>query len=151
MSIDGYGAKVVNKRHNYQPRQSKPPWVPNVGNPNRHCFMSVGRLITIGAKQTVPPGDIKAKIAVCLTYYNGMMHPVHVGVTTKSRSTRSIPDGRKTLLWLNIDVALSATSKEEHGQGRWPNHYYGHQFYAHRENNFQRVKTQPCREVKIQV
>ena len=33
------------------------------------------------------------------------------GVTTSSRTTRSTPAGMRTLLWLNIEVALSSTSK----------------------------------------
>jgi hypothetical protein len=73
--------------------------------------MPTGGLITIGAKQTVPPGDIKAKIAVCLPYYNGMMHPVHFWGHHKEPKQQSILDGRNTLLWLNIDVELRATSK----------------------------------------
>ena len=42
------------------------------------------------------------------------------GVTTSQRSTRSSPQGMRTLPWLNIDVAFSSTSKIRTASGGAP-------------------------------
>ena len=88
--------------------------------PDRHVIMAGRGLGPIGADPAVPPAKIEAGIAVRLARRKGMMHAVHLGVTMIQRITRSSAAGRRTLPWLNIEVALSSTSKTSTGQRRRP-------------------------------
>lgn len=43
-----------------------------------HGAMTSFRLVPITAKQSIPPGIVKAEIAVALVFHDGVMQPVHI-------------------------------------------------------------------------
>ena len=53
--------------------------VSELGETDGHPFMALFRLILVCPQKPVPPGEIEAAVAVCLTDDRGMVHPVHVG------------------------------------------------------------------------
>ena len=78
---------------------------------DRHGLVAGLRLGPIGAEQTIPPGKIEAEIAVGLGRQDRMVHAVHVGRDDQPAYHPVRRCGRRTLPWLNIEVALSSTSK----------------------------------------
>ena len=47
-------------------------------NADQHPFMTALGLITICAKQMIPPGEIEAKVAISLLRHNRMMGAMHI-------------------------------------------------------------------------
>ena len=64
------------------------------------------------------------------------------GVTTSQRSTRSMPGGMRTLPWLNIDVALSSTSKIRTAERRRAERGDDGELDQHRKQDLDRVEAQ---------
>ena len=111
------------------------------------CPPAVGR----GRCRTVvPPGQVEAEVAVRLRTMTEWWTRCMSGVTTTSRSTRSSHSGRRTLPWLNIDVALSSTSKSQHRQGRRRGSDHA-DLDAQRQQDFERVEAHAGRDVEVQV
>lgn len=78
MSIQGIIPGLFRKRHDQHLEQMFFGGVTELGKSYGHFFMAGNRLGTVGPEQTIPPGEIKAEIAVCFPDDDGMVHPVHI-------------------------------------------------------------------------
>ena len=68
-----------------------------------------------------------------------------------ARSIRSSQSGKRTLPWLNMDVALSTTSKMSTASGNAPSTRTAAELDDHREDNLARMETQPRGDIEFQI
>ena len=79
MPVDGDAAGISNKGQDEKPRQGQFLGITKLGESDHHAIVPLFRLVFIGAEQSVPPGEIKAIVAVRLPDDHRMMHTVHIG------------------------------------------------------------------------
>lgn len=68
-----------NKRHYEHLSYPLDFGMPELRKSDLHFLMSLRWLASVGSKQKIPPREIEAEIAVCLSAIDGMVHAMHVG------------------------------------------------------------------------
>ena len=77
-TIDSIIARLSDKRKDEEPGQGEKSWIAELVQTDSHSSVTEGRLRTIGAHEPVPPGHVKAEVAVGLCWEHRVMDPVHV-------------------------------------------------------------------------
>ena len=117
MTIDGPSAGITHKRQDQEARQDKPLWIAELGQPDHHIRVPLGGMRFVGAEQSVPPGQVKAIIAVGLPDDDRVMDPMHV------RRNNNEPEHRDGVMQdvLGIHHKIQRRHTDEHlesiGQG----------------------------------
>ena len=116
-----------------------------------HSFMSRCRNRSIGAKQTVPPGQVKSEIAVGFTDDHRMMHPMHFR-GNHEKTQHSVDRFRQThIAVIEQTGSIEENLEKNHGQGGNPQNEHRCDLNAHGKKNFQGMESNPGRGVKIEI
>ncbi len=88
-------------------------------------------LITIGPKQAVPPGQIKAKITIEFFYQYGMMDTVHFWCDNEESDQPVDASGKSDITMVEHAGDVEEHLENDHGDGRDSKKSDRSHFYAH--------------------
>ena len=151
MPVDGDSAGISDKGQDEQPWQCQPFGVTKLGEPDHHPIVPSFRLDFIGAKQSVPPGEIEAVVAIRLPYDHGMMHPVHVGCHDKKPEDPIHLFGNVNVAVVEHRCGVKGHLTDEDSQGRGPERSNGRELNAHGDDDFDGVEAHSRGHIKIEI
>lgn len=136
---------------NQEPEQGEFVRVAEFLETDGHVSMAPFGLGTIGAAQTIPPGEVEAEITVGFAGDDRMMDAVHVGGNQK-QPQQAVKSGRQ----LDVAVTEHGAGVQHHFEGEYrliggaENDDGGH-FNEQRKYYFQRVKTVAAGDIQVKV
>ena len=116
-----------------------------------HAFVADLRLGPVGAQQAIPPRQVEAEIAVGFSRQDRVVNAMHVGRDDEPSQHAIDPAGMRTLLWLNIEVALSSTSKMSTASAGAPRTATTANLIRIDSSDFDRVEAQPGGDVDFEI
>ena len=117
----------------------------------RHAVMPQSGLVTVGAEQAIPPGDIEAVVAFGFAPIDRVVHAMHIRRDDK-KAQHSIDLNRQTdIPVVEHGCSVEHDLEDHHCDGGSAEHENGGKLDQHRDYNFARMKTQPRRNVEFQI
>jgi hypothetical protein len=78
MPVNRHRTGFVGEWQAQQAKQGDLPQVPELSKTDHHTLVAIGGLIFVRSEKPIPPRQIEAEIAVCLTDDHRVVDPVHI-------------------------------------------------------------------------
>ncbi len=103
--------------------------------------MASSGLITVSAEEPIPPGKIKAKVAVGFIVLHGVVNTVHVWCDYQPAEYPVYCERQFHVCMVEHGGGIQQHFKDYHGYERWSQQQDGGKLDQHRKDDFQGVKT----------